>query len=115
MHYRSNTFFHWTLIFFVLFAYQSKHLHFSHIIDNDEHCYLCINSKIIDKEIVPLSTLLYISHCSEDRRELPLNRAIKPSKIKQQILTTVLDFSHLSFARLYFIPLGYFSHAPPKA
>lgn len=113
---RQTKLFHYLLIAFVLLAYQSNTLHFEHLLEKNDDCHTCIAEEHTENVLHEISHVLAI-HLSESivENSAAQQKISRPDirKITQTPVRKSADLTGLHDFYTTFIPLGYFSHAPP--
>ena len=107
---------HLLLTAFVLLAYQSNALHFEHVLEKKDDCHVCLAGEKAENVLYASSHALEI-HLTESIVENSSARQkisrTDIRKIIQEPTRKAVDLPGLHVFYTTFIPLGYFSHAPP--
>jgi len=97
-------------------AYQSNALHFEHVLEKKDDCHVCLSDEQTDNVLYETSHALE-THLAESivENSYVQQKISRPDirKIVQTPLQKAVDFTGLHSFYTTFIPLGYFSHAPP--
>lgn len=113
---RQTKLLHLLLTAFVLFAYQSNALHFEHVLEKKDDCHICIAEEQTQGVLYEISHALE-THLTESivENSSVQQKISRPDirKITQTPVRKSADLTGLHDFYTTFIPLGYFSHAPP--
>ncbi|HSR73214.1 MAG TPA: hypothetical protein VLL31_00085 [Sulfurovum sp.] len=115
---RQTKLLHLLLTAFVLLAYQSNALHFEHVFEKKDDCHICLSDEQTDNVLYETSHALE-THLTESIVENSYvhQKISRPDvrKIVQKPIRKTVDLAGLHSFYTAFIPLGYFSHAPPSS
>lgn len=113
---RQTKLLHLLLTAFILLAYQSNALHFEHVLEKKDDCHVCIAEEQTQSVHYEVSHALE-THLTESivENSSVQQKISRPDirKIIQEPTRKSVDLSGLHAYYSSFIPLGYFSHAPP--
>jgi hypothetical protein len=111
-----SIFLRFAMIALFLLAYQSSTIHSTqHLLKTDKECSLCVNSKVLDGNLHETTVPVFIEATWLAVYTVEQSVVLKKRlDFVQKPLVRQTDFSGMQHFSVTPIPLGFFSHAPPK-
>jgi len=106
-------FFHILLVVSLLFVHQAQYAHTKHLLIQDNSCQVCVSQSLLDVSFHESNFFFVQNHQLENMLQKESLISVKKQKTKSPILAQQSNLQGQQTFEIAFLPLGYFSHAPP--